>query len=579
MHVVTRLVQTGLLLFAVSLGSVADVADVAGFLREHAYSSDNVSVLMAWEERAPNSAAEAEMVYGFRLAPRNGGEAFDVYFDAAGNELDSGALEELGIVPKDWTPRAVEKEAETVPGAPIAAMPQPIPKALPTDEVVLPPVNPAALAAEDDAAKAVQRIGVFQELGQPIRVSADGATDGAWRQTQEGGRVWSLTIRSLGALGQRIHFPVIRLPKGVRLIIFNTDRTEEVYGPFRSRQDFWTPTCFGEAVAVECYAGPGVSLDGLSLKIDRIVHNYKQPAFPKSAGSCNLDVACYEDWTTTSFGVAAYAFVGGTGSLACTGCLLADGDPDTTIPFFLTANHCISGTALADAMEVYWFYQRDACGGTVPDLSTVPRTTGGADFLQGSSYVSGTDFTLLRLRNAPPPGVTYLGFATVAAVVGNDVACVHHPSGDYKRISFGQITNNGSPIEGGRLRPIDRFHEVLWHMGTTEPGSSGSPLLLADTQLVIGQLYGGHASCEYTDEPDYFGRFDVTYPVAEPWLSRWSRIYDVDGSGIVNDADLEIVVSAALRRQVAYNADVDGSGAVDATDIQWVTRAVLSGGR
>ena len=103
--------------------------------------------------------------------------------------------------------------------------------------------------------------------------------------------------------------------------------------------------------------------------------------------------------------------------------------------------------------------------------------------------------------------------------MGTEVTAIHHPEGQAKRISFGTITDTGSARDGQRLKPIDRFHEIHWQQGTTEPGSSGCPLFIKANPLIVGQLYGGYASCDSMTEPDYFGRFDVTYPLVEKWLS------------------------------------------------------------
>ncbi len=107
----------------------------------------------------------------------------------------------------------------------------------------------------------------------------------------------------------------------------------------------------------------------------------------------------------------------------------------------------------------------------------------------------------------------YVGWTTTVPPVGTLVTDIHHPSGSYKRISFGTKTNIYN-------RYPNFFHEVHWSQGTTEPGSSGSPLILSATQQIIGQLWGGGASCSAPDEPDYFGRFDVTYSIIQQYLEQ-----------------------------------------------------------
>ena len=287
------------------------------------------------------------------------------------------------------------------------------------------------------------------------------------------------------------------------------------------------------------------------LEIDETAYQYRglEEAMAK-VGACQLDVTCYPAWADTAKAVGGIGTIGATGTLWCTGTLLNDEVTTTEEPYFLTANHCISTVSKADSIEVYWLYASTSCNGTVPSPSSVPRTTGGADYLAGSPAQSGTDVTFLRLRETVPSGLTMAGYTTAAAAVGTAVTGIHHPSGSYKRISFGDISDNGSPGQGGvRLEPIERFHEVLWNDGVTEPGSSGSALFDSSSQLVVGQLYGGYAACTATDEPDYYGRFDVSYPLLASWLagtggSEFTLTINVQGDGYVRLEETGLVVTS-----------------------------------
>ncbi|HPO16417.1 MAG TPA: trypsin-like peptidase domain-containing protein [Candidatus Hydrogenedentes bacterium] len=566
---------TILLLLSLFTCPVQAVENLPELLDAYGYTEDSFEIALAWEEIAQNGSGV--LVSGVRLLPRNGEPAFDLYFDESGGLLNDVVLTELGIDSKDWAPGAVVKDAEYDTG-PVKKEETPVFPAgtIPKQEFVLPPIDEERILLEDEAAKRPERIGVHRMFDSPITVLGNAISDGQWEKTGNGGLVWSVAVRSMGAFGIRVHFDTLLLPSGARLILYNGDDPAEAYGPFDATGDFWSPTCFGEAVVLECYLAPGVSPDKLEVSVDRITHNFKGiDEYLKGAGSCNLDVACYSSWQEASWAVGGIGTIGSTGVLWCTGSLLADNDPDSTVPYFLTANHCVSSSYEANTIEVYWLYQRSSCSGSVPSILSVSRTTGGAEYLAGNTNTTGTDFAFLRLRNQPSASVAYLGFETSSAAVGTAVTCIHHPSGDYKRISFGNITDDGSPEEGGaRLKPITRFHEVLWNTGTTEGGSSGSPLMIQGTQRVIGQLYGGHAACYATDEPDYFGRFDVTYPLI---ANRLGSPYDVNRDGSVNDDDLALVVNAALRRANVSHADVNDSGAVDSVDLQLEAVAVSSG--
>ncbi len=550
-------------------------ADLKDILNSLGYSEAFFEVYMAWDEMARNGSGAR--VTGVRLMPKDGSPAFDLYFDEAGNPLADSEAAELGVAPKNWAPAALVKDAEFGETAKKAMKTSVRPYGpLPVEEIVFPPIDEARLLLEDDEAKGAERIGIHRVLDMPVSVQGNAASDGHWVKAKDGGSVWNIALRSMGALGIRVHFSTIMLPAGARLILYNGDDPAEAYGPFEIGEDFWTPTCFGESVVLECHVDAMSALEDVDFSIDRITHNYKAVDDFLKAGACNLDVACYSAWQNASWGIGGIGSISSEGVLWCTGSLVADGNPSTTVPYFLTAYHCVSSSYEANTIEVYWLYQRQSCGGSLPGILTVPRTTGGASFLAGASNTYGTDFAFLRLRNTPTAAITYLGYETAAASVGGNTACIHHPSGDYKRISFGVITNAGSPQEGGtRLKPIERFHEVLWSNGTTEGGSSGSPLFNQGTQRVIGQLYGGHASCLARNEPDYFGRFDVTYPLIADWLEN--NPYDVNGNGTVDDADLSLVVSAVLRRVSVVNADVNSSGAIDAVDLQLEAMAVAAG--
>ncbi|HPX40375.1 MAG TPA: trypsin-like peptidase domain-containing protein, partial [Candidatus Hydrogenedentes bacterium] len=458
--------------------------------------------------------------------------------------------------------------------------------------LLLDPLDMGKVLAEDlerqlQGAKSAQRIGVFQDFPQRIRVAGARANLGRWETLRDGTRLWSVRIYSPEAVAQRIHFATLDLPRGAQVVVYNASYPEEAYGPYTApypgESDLWAASCFSDAVAVECAVPAGVPVEPVRIVLDQTAHIYADFAtLPwgkalNEAGSCNLDVACYPDWQETSWGVGGIGSITrGTGVLWCTGSLIADSVPETEIPYFLTAEHCVGTAQEASALEFYWLWQRETCGGALLPVYSVPRTTGGADFMVSSPAPSGSDFTLLRLRNQPPEGLTYLGWTTVAPPIDTSVTCIHHPSGDYKRISFGDLIT-------GAAYPAT-VHRVGWNEGTTEKGSSGSPLMLTDTQQVIGQLWRGNASCSMPREAggwDEFGRFDVTYPLAAPWLGPIEPAgpADINKDGFLDAVDIQLVINAALGVPVdpdfEPNVSGDPDGQVNAVDIQLVINAAL----
>lgn len=562
-------------------------------LADQGYPPENYQVLMSWQERGRSGYG---LVTGYRVSPRNGGEPFELYSDNTGRLLSQKELRDAGIKPKRWNLPPIEQLPEVA--REVAKFTKPRPKAVgplkrarPGPWVLLDPIDMGKVLAEDldhgELDKGPKRIGVFQELPQTIEVRGESASEGEWQLLSDGGRIWSVRIYSPEAVAQRVHFAQFNLPYGAQVIVYNPDYPEEAYGPYTEpypgMTGLWAASCFSETVVVECFVPAETPLEQVSIVIDKTVHVYADFAklqWTKSgAGGCNLDVACYDDWIETSWGVGGIGSIGSTGYLLCTGSLLADSDPNTQIPYFLTAEHCVGTATEANSLEIYWLYQRDACGGAEPSVYDVPRTTGGADLLATSAAPNinpnGTDFTLLRLRNQPPAGITYLGWSTSAQSINRSVTCIHHPRGEYKRISFGDT------IYGPEYTSV---HRVGWNEGTTEPGSSGSPLMLAGTQQVIGQLWRGTASCSMPRESggwDEFGRFDLTYTLIESWLGPIQQPgpEDIDKDGFVDATDVQLVLNAALGYPITGDANVDDDpqGLVNAVDVQLVINAALRG--
>src|SRR5262249_54057179 len=143
--------------------------------------------------------------------------------------------------------------------------------------------------------------------------------------------------------------------------------------------------------------------------IDELSHQFSTQAAPAfgfqgAAASCELDVNCYPDWAATAKGGARMSFEMDGDPYMGTGTLLNTRN-SSNIPFFLTANHCISTEAVARTLETMWFYQKDRCNGVLPN--SFPRSLG-ASLMATGDPVHG-DYTLLKL-NSVPNGVTFQGW-------------------------------------------------------------------------------------------------------------------------------------------------------------------------
>ncbi|MDR2032183.1 MAG: serine protease [Azoarcus sp.] len=200
----------------------------------------------------------------------------------------------------------------------------------------------------------------------------------------------------------------------------------------------------------------------------------------------------------------------------CTGTLLNDNDATTAIPYFLTADHCISTQTAASTLTTYWFHRSSSCNGTGYDAQR-RQLAGGATLLYRTSS---TDTSFLRLNSTPPTGVAYAGWQASTPTMGMSVTGVHSPLGERQKIAFGEVSSFAIVIGFiGDLRgylfdsPSGTTHiGTRWNNGTVEDGSSGSGLFDNSNQKLIGQLHAGKneiAAC--SGNSGYYGRFDLAF--------------------------------------------------------------------
>jgi lysyl endopeptidase len=418
-----------------------------------------------------------------------------------------------------WSAGAQAQPPETfgTPGPPARKEKKPV-RPLPSEkmgvelrtvpEVRLPAIDREKLLREDEAARGrgkALRYGV----GRDVRISA---RDGDWYDLAAGRRLWVGEIAATGALGLRLHFKG-RLPAGSELAVYAPAETErrEIHESFPAgRSEFWTGSFPGERARIEYLTPAGGSSRELPFTVDRLQHLYRDPVadLGKAAGPCHNDVSCYPEWAEVARAVAGIG-VAGRDALFCTGELLDDQAGDLT-PYWLTAHHCLGTQGKAASAEIYWLYQTPRCGAAPPSLHSVPHSVGAT--LLATSRAS--DYTLLMIDGALPDGLFWAGWTAAPVADGTGAAGVHHPRGDYKRISFG-FKDEGSACR--RLNPNLSLVRVSWTDGPTEPGSSGSGIFRADTHQLFGQLFDGPSACG-EETYDCYGAFAATYPQIQGFL-------------------------------------------------------------
>ncbi len=395
---------------------------------------------------------------------------------------------------------------------------------IPTE--IMAPVDVAAYLAED---KIEEQQGLPFRFGAPFDVNYTINNSGDWEDLPDGGRVWRLRISSPGAYSINLLYSRYNLPPGATLHIYNEDRSMTI-GAFTDRNnkdhgEMATAPVKGDVCIVEYYEPAEVAGLG-ELEISRVVHAYKDifSWFEKGtdgfgqSGSCNNNVNCPEaaDWQDEKRGVAMVLLSGG--SRWCTGSLINNVRQDET-PYFLTANHCLGSS---NTWIFMFNYESPSCSNI--DGPTY-MTTQGSTLL--ASY-SSSDFGLLLLNEQPPESYApyYNGWSNIDSPATSAVG-IHHPSGDIKKISW-----DYDPVTSANyLQTSGTTHWRIgqWDDGTTEPGSSGSPLF--DQQhRIIGQLHGGYASCASLTS-DWYGKLALSWTGGGASSNRLRDWLDPDNTG------------------------------------------------
>ena len=370
---------------------------------------------------------------------------------------------------------------------------------LPLSTIALPSFDVDQFLIEDDNEMRSGDTKPYR-FANPISVNFNMNNSGIWTELEDGSMVWRLKIESLGAFSLNIIYDIFDIPDGAEFFVYSDDK-EMVLGAFtnfnhKPHGGFSTAPIKGDKIILEYNQPSNASFDG-NISISTIAHDYRNVFFNEErgygdSGSCNNNVACSigDDWQDEIRSVAMILTSGG--SRLCTGSLINNATQDLS-PYFLTANHCLGGN---NSWIFMFNYESPQC---TNQNGPTNMTVSGSSLLASSST---SDVALLLLNETPPQdyNVHYAGWDVSGSTPSTPVG-IHHPSGDIKKISFDYDNASNS----GNYWDVDS-----WDDGTTEPGSSGSPLFDGETHRIIGQLYGGVASCTNFGY-DTYGKTSVSW--------------------------------------------------------------------
>jgi hypothetical protein len=406
-------------------------------------------------------------------------------------------------------------------------------------------------------------------------------------RSESDGNVWSAAVASPGATAIRLHIKDFDLPEGAELWLYN--RFGEAFGPFTGKGPdgdgvFWANTVAGSEVLLQVrHHGATETLKAIYFEINEVAYLGDRfiPGRTRTTAAkafCSYNEPCVENASCPGSdsavnqardAVAYMLFRSGGFYYICTGGLIADSDPGSEIPYFLTANHCISKGREANTLETTFFYWSpcNTCN-TVMGPGTL-----------GASIVSASrtsDYTLLRLNQNAPSGAAFLGWNStpVAFANGTHLYRISHPAGAPQAYSEHDVdTSKGTCSSWPRGNWI--YSQDI--VGATEGGSSGSPVVNGDGQIV-GQLSGAcgfnvNDPCDGDSNATVDGAFAAYYSSVAQYLGPGSSCGDSDGDGYnaascggTDCNDSNSAVNPGATEDCSDGIDNDCDGFIDGSD-------------
>jgi lysyl endopeptidase len=414
--------------------------------------------------------------------------------------------------------------------------------------IELPPLNLDQIYLEDllnDQDKSKPwRYGITRDLNLDLK------QDGTLTVLENGDKLWLIAIRSPEALNLSVNFDDFFIPEGARVQLFSNDGNEfsRVYSNSDNRPNniFGSWFIAGETIWIEYYQPRSVT-DQASLEISGIIHGYRNGTENRAAGeirglnesgACNYDVNCtvgadFDD-LKNEVKKSVVLLTLGNGYL-CSAVLMNNTQRDKT-PYLLTGNHCLENSDPALwSIRFNWMSPNPVCGTGEESANIQTNFTMSGAELRASNERS--DFALVELHNEIPStwDVAFAGWDNTDLFPEFEVG-IHHPNGDIMKIcrdDSGAVKDIASGTEVWLIKGASAGNGDGWEIGTTESGSSGSPLFDQNGR-VIGQLFGGQSFCDGTSnngEFDVYGRFGVSWDAGNASSTRLSDWLDPTGSG------------------------------------------------
>lgn len=349
---------------------------------------------------------------------------------------------------------------------------------------------------------------------------------GDWEDAEGIGRIWRFRISAPNAKGLSLIFDKFDIPQGAEFYIYDS-KSSEIFFTFTHRDmtksgRLGVGPIGGEDIILEYFVPYNISNRG-KIEISKVTYginyiaNSNLKALDDPDNHCHVDINCAEGefWQNEAKGIVRILV---DQTWWCSGSLIIS--PISGEHYVLTANHCFGDIPGFDSENLNsvdtWTFtfnlEKESCNSS--NTSTSFTRNGGTLVANDAP----SDFALIRLdRIRSTDDVYFNGWSRTTTPTSGGVG-IHHPIGDYKKISTHDIVpvlgrNDGTGAMDSHWE-IDPWSQTTNGHGVTSGGSSGSPLLTSD-KLIIGQLHGGGFGNPNCDDPanddSFYGSFAFSW--------------------------------------------------------------------
>lgn len=290
--------------------------------------------------------------------------------------------------------------------------------------------------------------------------------------------------------------------------------------------------------------------------------------------NCNINVNDNHWWQPATDNIKGATFkfrIGGN----CTGTLLNQYTNDGGIKqYFITANHCLKNVNLSGTFDFIFHYQsptgnnddtKPANQGHVHNQSATLNDNKYYFYHQSQINIIKNqvwgDFAILEILTPIPPhfNVSYAGWYPFSdgyslGSVAGIFYCIHHPRGDIKKASMANMVLNQTNTIATSCQIVTTIINTVlgwfgitvntsivcnyvdipwyvvpaWSAGTTETGSSGSPLYNWETKIIGSESGSFYSACPGVNN-DTYSKFwqmynfnpvrDALNPSGDAWIN------------------------------------------------------------